>query len=211
MEKDLRREPNPVAQPPPAGAVPVVVAQAPPAGAERPPTSAHQAPHALRQDPLAKPAESMYRRNLPHIQPADGTLYVTFCTFHRWVLPESVRMPVLRHCLHHHEVKYQLHVAVVMPDHVHMIFTPGRDAAGAVFGLAEIMNGIKGASAHTVNRMLQRRGHGWQDENMDHVLRSHEHLAVKVEYVLQNPVRKGLVRREEDWPWRWMEGMPVPV
>ena len=198
MASDLPEESNPVAQPPSAGSLGL-------------PASTKQVSHAFPHEPLAKPAEPMYRRNLPHIQPADRTLYVTFCTYHRWVLPESVGMPVLRHCLHDHEVKHQLHVVVAMPDHVHMIFTPGRDAAGALFGLAEIMNGIKGASAHTVNRMLQRRGHVWQDENMDHVLRSHEHLAVKVEYVLQNPVRKGLVRREEDWPWRWMEGMPVPV
>jgi REP element-mobilizing transposase RayT len=47
-----------------------------------------------------------------------------------------------------------MHGAVVMPDHVHLVFTPLRDPSPARYGMAEIMNGIKGASAHSVNRML---------------------------------------------------------
>jgi putative transposase len=186
------------------------VAQPPSAGGRRPLGFRDQLSRASLDRPMAKPAEPLYRRNLPHIQTPDKTLYITFTTYHRWILPESVRMPILRHCLHDHEVKCQMHVVVVMPDHVHMIFTPGRDAAGAVFGMAEIMNGIKGASSHTVNRMLSRREHVWQDENMDHVLRSDEHLEMKVDYVLQNPVRKRFVQSQEQWPWRWVEGMEVP-
>jgi len=92
-----------------------------------------------------------------------------------------------------------------MPDHVHVIFTALTDDKGNPFGLAEIMNGIKGASAHTINKILGRRGHVWQREFFDHVLRSDESIHSKVQYLCENPVRKGLVTGVDDYPWLWRE------
>ena len=79
---------------------------------------------------------------------------MTFCTHSRWVLPESVRDLVIRHCLHEHGRKYMLHAIVVMPDHVHMVLTLRTDSAGHIYGLSEIMNGIKGASSHAINDIV---------------------------------------------------------
>jgi hypothetical protein len=73
---------------------------------------------------LAKPAKNEYRRNLPHLQAEDKPVYLTFCTYKRWRLPTSVRSLIIRHCLHDHGTKLQVHGLVVMPDHVHMIFSP---------------------------------------------------------------------------------------
>jgi REP element-mobilizing transposase RayT len=153
----------------------------------------------------AKPAKSEYHRTLPHLQVEDKPLFVTFTTYKRWQLPDSVRDMVLKHCLHDNGIKLQVHGVVVMPDHVHMIFTPLKDKDGNPFGLAEIMNGIKGASAHSVNTALNRRGPVWQYESFDHVLRSDEKIASKVEYICDNPVRIGLVNQEDDYPWLWRE------
>jgi REP element-mobilizing transposase RayT len=111
--------------------------------------------------PRAKPAQNAYSRDLPHIQNDGDTLFVTFSTRKRWVLPEHVRQAVLKHCLHDHGVRIRLHAAVVMPDHVHLIFTPLKDADGETFALATIMSDIKGAAAHTVNRALNRHGPVW--------------------------------------------------
>ncbi len=120
----------------------------------------------------------------------------------RWIIPERVRNVVLESCLHENGIKIDLKVAVVMPDHVHMIFTPltNREAM-EVYSLAEIMNGVKGASAHRVNRILGRRGTVWQAESFDHVLRSSESLDAKILYLLENPARAGLVARWEDYRW----------
>ena len=62
-------------------------------------------------------------------------------------MPESVRGRVLEHCPHGHGVKLHVHAAVIMPDHVHMLLTPLVDVVGNPYALAEIMNGVKGASA----------------------------------------------------------------
>lgn len=177
-----------------------VVAQPLPAGNKAQPGAA------VPQMPqMAKPSSGGYRRDLPHLQREGATLFVTFCTAGQWQLPPSVRSEVLRHCLHDHKVKVQVHGVVVMPDHVHIVFTPLTDSAGKTFSLAEIMNGIKGSSAHAVNRLLSRRGHVWQDESFDHILRSDESTGQKVEYVCQNPARKGIVQAGETYPWLWRE------
>ena len=154
---------------------------------------------------MAKRAKGQHRRNLPHLQAEDRPVFITFRTFTGFILPESVRDLVLRHCLHDHGVKLWMHGAVVMPDHVHLLFTPLRDDRGNPFGLAEIMHGIKGASAHRVNQALQRRGHVWQDESFDHILRSEENTRSKAEYICQNPERRGLVSGTDDYPWLWRE------
>jgi hypothetical protein len=41
----------------------------------------------------------------------------------------------------------------------------------------------------------------WQRDFFDHRLRNHRELDEKTCYVLQNPVRKNLAARVEDWPW----------
>jgi REP element-mobilizing transposase RayT len=159
----------------------------------------------LKQISEAKPAKSEYRRTLPHLQVDDRPLFVTFTTYKRWEFPEHIRSLVLKHCLHDHGVKLQVHGVVVMPDHVHMIFTPLKDEEGKPFGLAEIMNGIKGASAHSINKALNRRGPVWQYKSFDHVLRSDEKIGGAVDYICHNPVRKGLVDNMDDYAWLWRE------
>ena len=153
----------------------------------------------------AKPAKTEYRRHLPHLQKEDKPHFITFITFKRWVVPEPIRGLVLKHCLHDHRIKLQVHGVVIMPDHVHMIFTALKDDKGNPFGLAEIMSGIKGASAHSVNKALSRRGHVWQDESFDHVLRSDEKIHSKVQYLCENPIRKGSVESIDAYPWLWRE------
>jgi hypothetical protein len=68
--------------------------------------------------------KSFYRRILPHQQGDYKPHFLTFCTYPRWILPPVAREIVLRSCLHDHGVKIDVQVAVVMPDHVPMIFTP---------------------------------------------------------------------------------------
>ena len=136
---------------------------------------------------------------------------MTFCTDGRWILPEPVRSSVLDCCLHDDGEKFDLRVAVVMPDHVHIIFTPLVDhEATEVCSLAAIMCGIKGSSAHAINKTLGRRGRVWQPESFDHVVRSSEGLDAKIQYILENPVRRGLVARWMDYPWLWRKKVVNP-
>ena len=147
---------------------------------------------------------SFYRRNLPHLQRDKKPHFVTFVTKFRWTLPDTARDVALKSCLHDNQRKYELWAAVVMPDHVHMILTPLVDEPRQeVTSLFQIMRAVKGASAHIINRQLGREGAVWQEESFDHVLRSSDSLDAKIEYVLQNPVRKGLVQEWPSYRWLW--------
>ncbi len=168
-----------------------------------------------------------YRRNLPHLEKPDRVHFITFDTHQRWELPPLARDLVMKHCLHDNGSKMRLLIAVVMPDHVHLVFIPlqCREAAQArapvshnpqpgaavpheqpqVYSFEEILGGIKGASAHSINKALKRSGRVWQDESFDHVVRCAEKLDGKIRYVRENPVRKGLVARPEDYKWLWEE------
>jgi REP element-mobilizing transposase RayT len=98
-----------------------------------------------------------------------------------------------------------------MPDHVHLIFTPLINyEAMEVYSLAKIMDAIKGASAHKINKMLRRGGRVWQVESFDHVLRSSESLDAKIQYVLENPVRKSLAKEWTEYRWLWKKQFVNP-
>ena len=146
-----------------------------------------------------------YRRNLPHLQKDFTPHYVTFVTKFRWILPPAAQDIVLSACCHDHRRRYELYIAVVMPDHTHLIFTPLIDEVRqGIFSLVRIMQAIKGASARTINQKLGRVGPVWQEESFDHVLRSSEGLDAKIQYVLENPVRAGLVKDWREYRWIWL-------
>jgi REP element-mobilizing transposase RayT len=150
-----------------------------------------------------------YRRRLPHYQKDFHPLFVTFTTDHRWQLPPPARDIVLDCCVLQNGTKLDLHAAVVMPDHVHLIYSPLSREDGWSYSLPEIMKAIKGRSARYINVLLKRTGSVWQEEFFDHVLRSNDSLVDRVDYVLQNPVRAGLVLTEEEYRWIWKGRIPV--
>jgi len=146
-----------------------------------------------------------YRRRLPHLQKTDAPIFVSFRKGTREPLPPLARTAVLECCLYGRGSRFRLHAAVVMPEHVHLLMTPLRDARGEVFQLAEILKSIKGASARRVNQLLLRSGPLWQEESFDHVVRSDVSLSAKVDYIRENPVRRGLVQTPGEYPWLWVE------
>jgi hypothetical protein len=120
------------------------------------------------------------RRRLPHLQRADCDLFVTFRTA-RMILPPVVRELVLQHCLREGGVAgggaratgaratepwIRLYAVVVMPDHVHILFSPLRDRDGWPFPLVDILQCMKGATAHRINKPLRISGPVWQEESL---------------------------------------------
>ncbi len=166
----------------------------------------------------AQLAKYRYRRRLPHLQKEDASAFVTFCTGARRVLPGAARDLVLDHCLREGglrtlagegaratQARIHLHAVVVMPDHVHLLFLPQRDADGWPFPVVDILQCMKSTTAHRINKLLGVSGPLWEEESFDHVLRSDESLKEKCEYIRQNPVETGLVRRAEEYRWLWID------
>jgi REP-associated tyrosine transposase len=144
-----------------------------------------------------------YRRNLPHIVRYDRPLFITFSTVDRRILPPGARTITLRHVVFEHKRRAWIDVVVVMPDHAHLVLTLTAYEESTTVELGDVMKSIKGVSSRNINKLLGRKGNIWQDESFDHVLRMNERSRAKLEYVCNNPVRAGLVKNADDYPWLW--------
>jgi REP element-mobilizing transposase RayT len=112
---------------------------------------------------------------------------------------------------------YNLDAFSVMSNHVHTVFKPflseqeleeAFDEDGHLIftsehpALARIMQSLKGSSARECNLVLGRTGQFWERESFDHVIRSGKFIQT-IKYVLNNPVKAGLVRNWRDWRWNY--------
>jgi len=80
----------------------------------------------------------------------------------------------------------------MMPDHIHgLISFPSDHGPSCVIGQWKEFT-------------AKRLGLKWQRDFFDHRLRTAESFREKSDYILNNPVRRGLVRCAEDWPYVWM-------
>ena len=152
-----------------------------------------------------------YRRNLPHLQPGGKIFFVTFCTIQRWIIPPAARDIVMETCFRGNGNRYELYSLVVMPDHVHIAFSPLRDQLGWTYTIPDIMQEIKSVSSHRINRELLHFGKVWQEESFDRAMRSAEDVDLKIEYMINNPVRAGLVADPREYRWTWVEGLSRPL
>ena len=83
---------------------------------------------------------------------------------------------------------------VVMPDHVHWLFT----LTGGE--LSALLNRVKSRSAIMINRARGSSGPVWQRGFHDHAVRRDEDVQALARYVVANPVRAGIVARVGDYP-----------
>jgi putative transposase len=59
------------------------------------------------------------------------------------------------------------------------------------------------------NHVHSRSGAFWEHESFDHYVRNRAEWLRIVKYVLENPVKAGLVHKWEDWPWNYVRD-PLP-
>lgn len=135
------------------------------------------------------------RRNLPHWRMDCSVYFITFRAI-SGTLNESERQIVFDHITQGHDRFYILFAVVVMPDHIHMPLMPMHGVE-----LSRIMKGIKGVSANTINKSRNQRGHVWQDESWDRIVRNAAEFDEKMEYMIRNPVKAGLVADPSDYLW----------
>lgn len=113
-----------------------------------------------------------------------------------------------------------LHAFVVMPEHLHLLLTVPTTLTGS-----ELMDRLKSAWANRIldvigdehrnrlalaNRKLRSRT-VWQRSFRGPVIDKEEPFFQKVRYIHENPVRRGLCERPEDYAWSsaklWENGM----
>ncbi len=114
-----------------------------------------------------------------------GTYFVTFSTFQRrrFFIVESYARLFLRTLYGcRRQGRFELHAFVLMPDHVHLLFTPAPDTT-----LERGVQLIKGGYSHAVGIEISRR-EVWQKGFTDHRIRDAQDFAGHQLYIHQNPV-----------------------
>ena len=112
--------------------------------------------------------------------------------------------------------RFKLIAYVIMPDHVHLLIYPMEEN----YNMSKILSGIKvslgrkvvNLARNTRSPLLKRMAHGnpdglqvyrfWQSGGgYDRNLISKKAVLNSIEYMHNNPVRKGLVNYPEEWVW----------
>lgn len=92
----------------------------------------------------------------------------------------------------------------LMGNHVHLAIQVGTIA------LSSILHRLLGAHAKTFNQRHGRRGHLFWDRYEVNLCTDEKYLAALIRYIHMNPVKAGLVKKPEDWPWSSLEGKSMP-
>ena len=87
---------------------------------------------------------------------------------------------------------YLAHRYVVMPDHLHVIMTPGGTTT-----VEKAVQLIKGGSSHAIGARFPV----WQPGFTEHLVRDDRDYMEHMQYIDFNPVKAGLAEKPEDYPF----------
>jgi putative transposase len=138
--------------------------------------------------------------------------FLTLCTRERKKAFQNVALvnsllEVLRKTCYDHS--FTVHAYCFMPDHLHLILAAESDSAQ----LSPVLQAFKSLSAAAARKV--RVFDLWQKGYYDHILRSGDSMDAAAGYIFLNPVRAGLVRRPEEWPFsgslafEWKRVLPI--
>jgi REP-associated tyrosine transposase len=84
----------------------------------------------------------------------------------------------------------------LMPNHFHLVLWPRGDG-----DLSRWMQWLLTSHVRRYHRHYQSSGHVWQGRFKAFPIEQDDHLWTVLRYVERNPLRAGLVRSAENWPW----------
>ena len=132
--------------------------------------------------------------------------FVTFCTDNRAeTLADREVATMVLDCIRRSSNRYEFAVLAycLMPDHVHLLVY-GTSAAA---DLRRFIKTIKQSSGQMYAARTKQRL--WQEGYHDHVVRPEEDLSAIARYVIDNPVRAGIVESSVDYPFVGSDVWPV--
>ncbi len=130
----------------------------------------------------------------------------------QWLKDERVAQIVANKIHDFDNKRYHLIAYCIMSNHVHLVIEQTgveRISESNIKGktksylLADTLRLLKGGTSRLSNIELGRGGTFWHHESYDHYVRDEEELGRIVEYVLNNPVKAGLVEAWQDWEFTY--------
>jgi len=100
---------------------------------------------------------------------------------------------------------FRLEAAVVLPEHLHCIWTlPANDADYPrrwQYIKAGFTRKIPSQSGRSASRIKKGERNIWQRRYWEHLIRDEHDLQRHLDYIHYNPIRHGLVSSAQDWPY----------
>jgi putative transposase len=124
-----------------------------------------------------------------------------------WLQAEGIAQIVAKEIHNLNSDRYRLMTYCIMPNHVHLLIESlvrelaNHRGKSAKYPVTETLRLLKGRTARDCNLELKRTGSFWQHESYDHVVRDDKELEGIIRYILNNPVKAGLVKEWESWPF----------
>jgi putative transposase len=94
--------------------------------------------------------------------------------------------------------KFQLHEFVIMPDHLHLLMTLSVEAT-----IEKAMQLIKGGFSYRLKKEFGYQGEVWQRGFSEVRINDGQSFSRHREYIVQNPVKAGLVESAEQYPYSY--------
>ncbi|HLP87220.1 MAG TPA: transposase [Nostocaceae cyanobacterium] len=159
---------------------------------------------------------SQYRRS----RVPGGTYFITLVTYNRIPLfSESENVSLLRTAISQTRTErpFEITAAVVLPDHIHFLWTLPPDDADYSQRVSRLKvlftRSFQGKQSLPVNISASRRKHResniWQRRFWEHTIQDENDLQIHLDYIHYNPVKHGLVSCPHLWKYssfhRWVE------
>jgi len=134
------------------------------------------------------------------ITPTVWNWYYLFDRHDRWnILYDSIA-----YCQQHKGLK--VHAYVFMLNHMHAIIS-GDDVAGILRDFKRhtakrLIENIRETEPSVLSLFETENGYRiWKEDNQPRLIESEKFARQKLEYILNNPVKKGYVEKPEHWRW----------
>lgn len=112
-------------------------------------------------------------------------------------------------------IEYKLFCFCIMPNHVHVVFGIGEGYVSRIadstarksvssYKVTKILQELKKFTSRESNKILNRTGQFWHRESYDRLVRDANEFDNIVNYILQNPVKAGLVSDHRKWKWNFV-------
>ncbi|MBM4346885.1 MAG: hypothetical protein FJ107_02005 [Deltaproteobacteria bacterium] len=128
----------------------------------------------------------------------DRPIHVTICTDNKKNIFESevnAKIEIEELLKTSKDLEFRILCYCLMPDHLHIIISPG----DSNLPLSKFLNVFKGKTT-TILREREGLNKIWQRSAFDHIIRAEEGVKTVIEYIVNNPVRKGIVENANDYP-----------
>ena len=99
---------------------------------------------------------------------------------------------ILRGCVAQSDC--QIPVYCFMPEHIHILIQGSKESSDTW----TVVTGFKQRTGYWLSKHSHQR---WQKDFYDRILRHDVGFAKQVRYIVNNPVRRGLVKNWEDYPY----------